>query len=427
MCDSVETRLAAALVALTICVLGDQSGARAGDRPGEDETTFVYTSNQDGSWSRVAAYLVDPDEALAAYVENGPMEGSRDDQLYNLDVEQGTAARVGPAGDLLEFLESTYARTDERGDRCDDNFVIAWSIFCPFSCDPPSYCNENFRWTVTLTCLNNPPCEPTYLCEEFTSRLVAVVVGGQPCLCVPNEPDGECTSTGAAALFFIARGGPICECVQHLDDWYDSTPTENVSAAASGEIAPGESLVLTIQTPASMVLNKAGVTAVVDLISADISVQIDETVDDDGLSEVVFTGGGGQFDTYLWEDVPVGVSDFEILSGTGYIHWQGGHATAEVRVRVTAAGFAPIWAVAHGSGHIDFETNTIEILMDSRAYEIGAIPAVTGMGLIVMTLLVLLAGTIIFRRARRGTPVRARTSCGACADLASTGTAKRRQ
>lgn len=183
-------------------------------------------------------------------------------------------------------------------------------------------------------------------------------------------------------------------------DRYFCSMLSAVGFDASGELGPGTSLTLTAQTPVSMELGKDGTTASVVLLNATVDIEIGP--DDVGVSEVTITGGSGQFDAYVFGGEPVGTSTFKVLGGgIGSITWITNQIEIEeLSVHVSAAGFSGIVVVASGLGQIDVDTDTVQLDVATGCLETYLIPATSDWGLVVMTLLVLMAGTIVYMRRR---------------------------
>lgn len=398
MCIHKRILTVAAVLALAFAVVGGGNVALAGDPPETTRTTALYTLNEDGTYSATAVYLVDPDEAMAAYVASGLAPEADGEQLYSVDVLAEEGTHLGSAEGWVDFLESNYPKLDpDRMPPCDATVILTYILACPFNCDPPSNCNARVVFVAIVTCPD--PCPPGMVCAPFASRIVSITTDIQACQCIPNDPTGACTNMGASVIAFTSVG-PVCECIPFLE-WYFCEPDDIVGWIGETPIVPGADVIVHAETPAWMSLHKQDTTASVSLTHATVSAQIGEIDPETGLSEVTVTGGGGQFNSYLWDTVPVPTSDFTVLSGQGYINWEQRHVTGELRARVTAFGFVPIWAVAQGQGTLYPEENRIELALESSGYEIGAIPAVSGLGLIVMTLLVLTAGMVVLRRVRR--------------------------
>jgi hypothetical protein len=218
-------------------------------------------------------------------------------------------------------------------------------------------------------------------------------------------PTGHPLEGKSLDLAFVVNG----------DSLYESTPEPEITFETPGDILPGATLEFSAQVPASMVLKKKATKQVVDLLSANVNVSIGSQIDQGGYSQVTVLGGSGQFDAYDWGSpmtrgvmalagMPVGVSDFTITGGKGRIHWASGMANAQMEITVSAAGFHDIHAKAVGNGMVDFDDDTITIMERSHAWELETdeVP-VSRMALLALTLILLVAGTIILSMRRSAT------------------------
>lgn len=195
-------------------------------------------------------------------------------------------------------------------------------------------------------------------------------------------------------------------CVDQPDDGgYSCVTATPVTFATEIPFAPGAVIETVALTPASLNLMKGPLNAVVSLQSAHLSISISPVIDAGGISSYTITGGGGQFAPYVFGNQPVGISTFTVVNGNGAIHWEANEMSAHMILRVSAAGFADIIAVADGSGHIGGAGMSVTIDPDSMGVELvgGAIPTISGWGTIVLTLLLLTVGVVLQKhRAKSG-------------------------
>jgi hypothetical protein len=155
------------------------------------------------------------------------------------------------------------------------------------------------------------------------------------------------------------------------------------------------------ELPASFSLEKDGIAAEVDLVQATIEVSIGTEIDAGGMSPFTVTEGSGQFDAYLFDSEPIGISNFEVLEGDGEIHWETGEATGRILVRTTALGFLPITARATGFGNVNLATGDVTLNLNSLASQISSLPALNGLSIVLLIVALGAAGRMVYRRMDR--------------------------
>lgn len=96
---------------------------------------------------------------------------------------------------------------------------------------------------------------------------------------------------------------------------------------ADGVIAANTTRVFTLQTPASIDVDKTPFSANVAVNSATVTVQIGPDIG--GFSSFSAISGSGQVSFYLWDVIPIPRTDITVLSGTGSIEWATGAITFE--------------------------------------------------------------------------------------------------
>jgi hypothetical protein len=164
-----------------------------------------------------------------------------------------------------------------------------------------------------------------------------------------------------------------------------------VTLQASGPVEPGAMLTASAVLPAAIRLTKGPISTTVELLSGSLSVAVDETIRPGGSTRYTLTGGGGQFAPYEFGPDFVGPSTFHVLSGHGVILWESNEVSLHARVRVSAAGYPDIVAVADGTGVLDPLTNTVVIDSDAIAIErVGVVPILSTLQLSLLAGLLLL-------------------------------------
>ena len=159
----------------------------------------------------------------------------------------------------------------------------------------------------------------------------------------------------------------LCEVSSSGGSFY-ITPAYLVDFECSNTIMPGASLHFTNSPGSSMLLTKDVRSATVNLQDAAIDVQISSTVTN-GVSLFTVTNGSGHFAAYVFGGVPIGVSAFNIESGTGSINWASGALLGVFSVRTTLAGYPDIVATAFSSATINFTNNTVNLSSDGEAFQ----------------------------------------------------------
>lgn len=182
------------------------------------------------------------------------------------------------------------------------------------------------------------------------------------------------------------------------DDTYSCVFEQKIQFQADGDIEPNAAgLIIQAQLPAAMDVRKGDMVVSVDLLAASLEADIGAQVGD--FSDVSIQSGSGQFDAYVFDSVPVGVSNFAIIGGEGTIDWSSGTFQGSMAIVVSAVGFSDISATAAASGQIDQVSDGITLLSHGSCIEnvTGSIPAVSGWGVLVMGLSVLALATLIIK------------------------------
>jgi hypothetical protein len=181
---------------------------------------------------------------------------------------------------------------------------------------------------------------------------------------------------------------------------YLASLSNTVSFDADAAIAANMTRQFTVQLPASIVLEKAGTQATVNVQSATIDVDIGPNVG--GFSDFTLSSGTGQFQAYTFGGTSIPVSDVTAVSGTGSIEWATGDITLQGDVVVEAAGFSDIVAHVYGSARL-VNADTVTVDLDSMGVEPlpPMVPSIGVPGLSVLVAGMLLVGVALARRLRR--------------------------
>ncbi len=174
---------------------------------------------------------------------------------------------------------------------------------------------------------------------------------------------------------------------------YGASLSSAITFTADDTIAASTTRVFTLQTPASIDLDKPPISGSVAASSATVTVWIGPDVG--GFSDFWVTSGAGQFVSYLWDLVTIPISSVNVLSGTGSIEWATGAIDFEGNVDVTAAGFDNITAHAFGSATKTSNTQVV-IATSSQATEFLApdVPSTGTLALWAIACGLLLTGTV---------------------------------
>ncbi|MHC4416368.1 MAG: hypothetical protein ACYS0G_13915 [Planctomycetota bacterium] len=168
-------------------------------------------ADRDGEFTMAAVYLVDPDAALAAYLEDPcSQEGTK--PLYYKKVGDEAYSNVAFADSYAAFLAENYDAIPlaPGGSQLCPLDGIDYVISCRFTCDPPSECNNNvkIRFLVYCSQINNgcppeePDCLPYSRVIEFTTDIPPCGCEGFPLTCVDQE----------AEVIEVIMDGPPCAC-----------------------------------------------------------------------------------------------------------------------------------------------------------------------------------------------------------------------
>lgn len=125
-----------------------------------------------------------------------------------------------------------------------------------------------------------------------------------------------------------------------------------VKFLCSARVEPSTRVTLTAVTPASMALSKDDTTETVDLSWATAVIDVGPAIGDS--STVAIVSGGGEFEGYYWNGLPIPASEFTIepRENAGTVTWSDGNIMVNAGVSVSALGFTTINASAFGSGYI---------------------------------------------------------------------------
>lgn len=141
---------------------------------------------------------------------------------------------------------------------------------------------------------------------------------------------------------------------------------------ATGPIEPNRTVHFDAIGNGHMHLSKELVEANVNLLQAEVELQIGENVN--GFSQFSVVAGQGDFDAYLWRVVPIGSANFSVIEGKGSIEWATGDMIAQFTMHVflppNLPGMHDVIAVAYSSATIDFATGIITLVADGGAHEI---------------------------------------------------------
>ena len=211
-----HTRISTLLVALIIfgvCFTITPTAVPQTARSGEG-FTFVYEDiDGDGEFQRVAVYLVDPEVAMEAYAAD-PASKEGDQYLYAA-VNESTGRLVGSGDGFTAFLAANYEsyNIDRHEPACDVGATTAFTLTCPFPCDPDTACSNHVAWTVVVTCFNNPPCPEAHHCLPNPGNIRGITTNQIAC----NDcSDGSCDLQGGTVVTGYVTIGLICDCAHKL-------------------------------------------------------------------------------------------------------------------------------------------------------------------------------------------------------------------
>ncbi|MCK4342582.1 MAG: hypothetical protein KAY37_12760 [Phycisphaerae bacterium] len=393
---------------VTLVIAGFTAGASA-------QLHVSYDPEGDGTYQKAATYEVSYEDALRAFMAAGGAPWDGTGTVLNAREVPGVSFDGPQSWDgFVAFLEARYENALDRGlQDCGaviqvDLGSLRWSC-AGLQCIPVDECEGFFAGaTANFRCLNIPPCPtpPAMMClpvADWADIVAFNTTGGTACTCDgPNCVHGTGTPDGTGLMHV----GDVCKCFFPAPAPFHSLADTVVLFNATDVLEPGAAVDLIAQVPAAMILGRGDTRTDVELLTATIAIQISPDIDEYQTSTFEVIGGGGQFAPFEFEGIPVPLSDFVIEQGSGTIYWPVGQFMTELHVRVSAPGFEDVTATAAGSGMADFALNTVEMQFDAMGFQYGLIPTVSQAGLIVMTMLLLTAGTIVYARRRHRSSAR---------------------